>query len=197
MTDEAYSTDQTEAVLLYQARYVLRDQHAKAPNCGYSKMAAACERAADRTLMDAPPDRPEPVSGSRLYRHIYLADLGYVVYRHCFDEKECAVIHGARVHQEAIFRDENSAFDYCIYRNALLDQNGTDELPALRIWQPGETLTMQQQMSARRVPFGQPRRLYDVRFKINEAGEPEWSGGMEPTTETIAQARRRVLMGRT
>lgn len=37
---------QSDATLLMQARYVLRDLHAKHPDAGYGKMAEAVERAA-------------------------------------------------------------------------------------------------------------------------------------------------------
>jgi hypothetical protein len=36
----------SQAVLLMQARYVLRDLHYKNSNCGYGKMAEACHSAA-------------------------------------------------------------------------------------------------------------------------------------------------------
>lgn len=62
-----------------------------------------------------------------LYRTIYLSDLGYVVYRHCFSH--CAIDVGARVHKQAVFVDEIAAKDYCRYRNELIDKNGTDALP--------------------------------------------------------------------
>jgi hypothetical protein len=42
--------DHGEATLLWQARYVLRDLHKKHPECGYGKMADACDRAADRAM---------------------------------------------------------------------------------------------------------------------------------------------------
>lgn len=46
--DGRFAEDHTERTLLWQARYALRDMHAKFPNCGYNKLADACERAADR-----------------------------------------------------------------------------------------------------------------------------------------------------
>ena len=42
-----------EEILLRQARYVLRDLHQKHPDCGYGKMAAACERVADYISQNA------------------------------------------------------------------------------------------------------------------------------------------------
>ncbi len=39
---------ETEAIILLQARYVLRDLNFQYPECGYKKMADACERAANR-----------------------------------------------------------------------------------------------------------------------------------------------------
>lgn len=44
--------DNPDEVTLRQARYVLRDLHAKEPICGYGKMADACERAADKLLAE-------------------------------------------------------------------------------------------------------------------------------------------------
>jgi hypothetical protein len=43
MQDEAM---RSQAIMLMQARYVLRDLHHKHPNCGYGKMAEACHSAA-------------------------------------------------------------------------------------------------------------------------------------------------------
>lgn len=40
------------ALLLRQARYVLRDLHHKHSDCGYMKMATGCELAADMILED-------------------------------------------------------------------------------------------------------------------------------------------------
>lgn len=57
--DGRFAEDHTERVFLWQARYALRDMHAKFPNCGYDKLAAACERAADRE---------GTVNGSRPFR---------------------------------------------------------------------------------------------------------------------------------
>ena len=34
----------------------------------------------------------------KLYRTMYLSDIGYIVYRHCFDETKCSVEDGARAH---------------------------------------------------------------------------------------------------
>lgn len=65
---------------------------------------------------------------STLYRTLWLNDLGYVVYRHCFDEKKCDLEDGARTHKQAVFVHEYAAVDYCRYRNALIDKRGTDEL---------------------------------------------------------------------
>lgn len=49
---------------------------------------------------------------------IYLSDLGYVVYRHAFDETRCTIEEGARAHKHAVFVEEIEALDYCEYRNA-------------------------------------------------------------------------------
>lgn len=57
--DGRFAEDHTERVFLWQARYALRDMHAKFPNCGYNKLADACERAADRE---------GTVNGSRPFR---------------------------------------------------------------------------------------------------------------------------------
>lgn len=65
---------------------------------------------------------------ANLYRSIYLQDLGYVVYRHCFDEKKCSLEDGARTHRQASFVDEVAAKDYCKYRNRLIDFIGSDAL---------------------------------------------------------------------
>lgn len=64
----------------------------------------------------------------KLYRYHYLNDLGYVVYRYCFNP-EIGIAEGARHHKTAIFITENEAFDYCNYRNRLVDKHGTDALP--------------------------------------------------------------------
>lgn len=64
-----------------------------------------------------------------LYRSLYLTDLGYVVYRHCFDEALCTVEAGARAHKVAVFIDGVAAVDYCRYRNARTLSKGSDELP--------------------------------------------------------------------
>jgi hypothetical protein len=68
---------------------------------------------------------------SQLYRCKYLNYLGYVVYRYCFDETKCTLEEGVRAHKQAVFVDEVSAMDYCRYRNRMVDENGTDELPTM------------------------------------------------------------------
>jgi len=65
---------------------------------------------------------------ANLYRTIWLNDLGYVVYRHCFDEGKCSLEAGARGHKQAIFVDEVAALHYCKYRNRLIDRTGTDAI---------------------------------------------------------------------
>lgn len=62
-----------------------------------------------------------------LYRAYYLPDLGYVVYRHCFDETKCSLEEGVRAHKQAAFVESVAAADYCRYRNELTEQRG-DEL---------------------------------------------------------------------
>lgn len=64
----------------------------------------------------------------RLYRMIYLSDLGYVVYRACFDERKCSTEDGARAHRQATFVDGIAGRDYCRYRNGMVDQFGSDAL---------------------------------------------------------------------
>jgi len=44
--------DNPDEVILRQARYVLAGLHVKDPDCGYRKMADACERAADRLMAE-------------------------------------------------------------------------------------------------------------------------------------------------
>ena len=51
---------ETVALLCRQARYVLRDLHAKHPDCGYGKMADGCEQAANLVLSAT----PQPAEGS-------------------------------------------------------------------------------------------------------------------------------------
>lgn len=63
-----------------------------------------------------------------LYRTIYLPDMGYVVYRYCFDESKCSLVEGARAHRQATFVDEISAVHYCRYRNRLVRRNGSDAI---------------------------------------------------------------------
>ena len=63
-----------------------------------------------------------------VYRTLWLTDLGYVVYRYCFDEEKCTLEEGARAHKQAVFVDEVAAKDYCRYRNDLIDKRGTDAL---------------------------------------------------------------------
>jgi hypothetical protein len=66
---------------------------------------------------------------ANLYRTIYLSDCGgYVVYRHCFDEKRCSVADGARAHRQAVFVAEDAANEYCDHRNKLIDKRGSDAL---------------------------------------------------------------------
>lgn len=66
-----------------------------------------------------------------LYRMLWFNSLGYLVYRHCFEvfDDEITVRIGAVQHKVAVFVLENDAKDYCAYRNRLIDQNGSDELP--------------------------------------------------------------------
>jgi len=63
-----------------------------------------------------------------LYRYLWISDLGYTVYRKVFDESRCSIEHGARAHQVAVFVQEREALDYCIYRNRLLMERGTDAI---------------------------------------------------------------------
>ena len=67
-----------------------------------------------------------------VYRMIYLTAHGYVVYRHCFDEKMKFVELGALEHKQAVFVSGVAAHDYCNYRNLLIDLNGDDGLPPAR-----------------------------------------------------------------
>jgi hypothetical protein len=64
-----------------------------------------------------------------LYR-IYTGAMGYLVYRHCFDEAKCGLRDGALAHRVALFVTKDEAEDYCAYRNRLTEQNGSDALPA-------------------------------------------------------------------
>lgn len=66
-----------------------------------------------------------------IYRAIWFNSLGWVVYRHCFDvgDDEIRTRIGAMEHKTAVFVTENEARDYCYYRNRLMDERGTDELP--------------------------------------------------------------------
>lgn len=68
------------------------------------------------------------MSATGQHRMIYLSDLGYVVYRHSFDEAKCTVADGARAHKVAVFVEEVAALDYCKYRNRLTAERGTDAL---------------------------------------------------------------------
>ena len=67
---------------------------------------------------------------ANLYRMLYLTDLGYVVYRHCFDLNKCRIEDGVRAHKQAVFVEELAAIDYCAYRNRLIDETGSDALDA-------------------------------------------------------------------
>lgn len=69
---------------------------------------------------------------SNLYRTIYMPFDGYVVYRHCFDERRCSIEIGARAHKQAVFVDEVAALHYCKYRNRLIDRNGSDVITSYR-----------------------------------------------------------------
>lgn len=64
---------------------------------------------------------------NRLYRYIYLPDLGYVVYRH----EDGEVMSVARTHKVAVFVTEVEASDYCAYRNEQTEKNGTDDVYAI------------------------------------------------------------------
>lgn len=55
------------SLLLMQARYVLRNLDVERPECGYAKMAAACEAA-------AAPEKPWPSDGEMLRM---LGEAGY------------------------------------------------------------------------------------------------------------------------
>jgi hypothetical protein len=71
---------------------------------------------------------------SKLYRVLPWSGRfgGYVVYRHCFDEKKCSIEDGAAAHKQAVFVEGEAAKDYCVYRNGLIDLNGDDALPPQR-----------------------------------------------------------------
>ncbi len=45
-----------DAVLLLQARFVLRNLHKERPGCGYHKLAAACDRVAVHIALNASED---------------------------------------------------------------------------------------------------------------------------------------------
>jgi len=64
-----------------------------------------------------------------LYRVKYYSMLGYVVYRHCFDDKKADVYYAGLEHKTAAFVTEHEAEDYAYYRNRLTDENGSDALP--------------------------------------------------------------------
>ncbi len=132
----------------------------------------------------------------RLYRMLWLPELGYVVYRHCFDVSKCSLLEGAREHRQASFICEDAAIQYCDFRNAMIDKNGTDEIPQQRhVWQPGDHFSMQQS-AAKYTGFGRRRPRYTTCFVINEDGLPEWTeGGVKPRPETIKRAIRYVLTG--
>lgn len=49
--------------------------------------------------------------------YLYLSDLGYVVYRHSFDERRCSIAAGARAHKVAVFVEEIEAQRFCEFRN--------------------------------------------------------------------------------
>jgi hypothetical protein len=81
-----------------------------------------------RKLLDDIAARPtEPRAD--LYRCQYTS-AGYVVYRKCFHIAECSHMEGVAAHTQATFVDEIAALDYCRYRNSLIDERGTDEIPA-------------------------------------------------------------------
>jgi hypothetical protein len=57
-----------------------------------------------------------PATGE--FRLIYLSDLGYVAYRHSFDETRCSVEEGARAHKYAVFVEEIEGRAWCDWKNA-------------------------------------------------------------------------------
>ena len=65
---------------------------------------------------------------SEIYKQTYISDLGYVVFRDIVDDKTVPINIVAKVHKQAVFVDENTAQDYCNYRNKLIKKNGSDEL---------------------------------------------------------------------
>lgn len=65
---------------------------------------------------------------SALYKHIWLPDLGYVVYRDCFDQTKCRGSEGVLAHRQATFVDEEAAMFYCAVRNKGVDRFGDDSL---------------------------------------------------------------------
>lgn len=71
---------------------------------------------------------------SNLYRALPWSNRwgGYIVYRHCFDEKKCTIEDGADAHKQAVFVEGEAAADYCEYRNRLIDLNGDDAMPPAR-----------------------------------------------------------------
>lgn len=138
---------------------------------------------------------PPEVPMCRLYRTLWITSMGYVVYRMCFDVTKCTVEEGARAHKQAVFVDEQAAIDYCIYRNALVELNGSDALPERHGWRPGEHFTMQQ-AAAKRTGFTRRHPRYPVHFVIADSGLPKWTGaGVKPREETLEAARRYVVTG--
>lgn len=65
---------------------------------------------------------------ANIYR-IFRSAMGYLVYRHCFDEAKCSVHDGALAHRTALFVTEIEALDYCSYRNRSIDETGSDAIP--------------------------------------------------------------------
>ena len=65
---------------------------------------------------------------SNLYRVQYIN--GYIVYRHCFDEKNCDLTAGILAHKQATFVQEDQARHFAKCMNALIDDTGSDALNA-------------------------------------------------------------------
>lgn len=68
----------------------------------------------------------------KLYRCLWVTEIGYVVYRHDFAGRIPALAAIRAGNKCAVFVCGDEANDYCIYRNRLIGKRGTDALPVRR-----------------------------------------------------------------
>lgn len=67
-----------------------------------------------------------------LYRYLHYSPLGYLVYRAAFDPATSSLIDAAVEHKVAVFVDEDTARDYCVYRNEMTCLYDSDNVALIR-----------------------------------------------------------------